>query len=213
MKQVNVSKYLMMFVVCVLFFYTQNTKAIECETGWQSFSFQAVDPNTGCNYAFEFCYICNGAGPSLNGSIRYNDPIPLDDNCGTADYDWANDQIVDQYVNLCQIPPCDQGTLQMTHELPLCRKWIHTAYENPPGTWHINDYKQTCLDSDYLCVTTYEICIDPVTGDWDIDENTITHTISGTPDCLLEQPEIGGPILENWESKCWIDYECPPIFD
>ncbi len=209
----NLIKLTLATLIFVMSFAMQSNEVkaqtIDCPTGWQYHEFTATDAN-GCTYTLKFCYQCNGFGAAPGGTIKYYIPTPVnpsDPNCaGDPDMGWVLDEIVDKYFDLCTIPPCGEETLQITADIPRCAQKIHL----PSGT----SFMQTCIESTYLCVTTFEVCYDASIDEYVVDPLSIMHTTTGILDCDITPPDFEEyPDDVYWESPCWLYWDCPPNFD
>lgn len=194
----------------LLSFFTNEAKA-QCPTGWQSQMFIA-EYAPGCSYIITFCYKCDGFGPALGASIKNIQMQPYDpqnSNCDPEDYyldQWIIDQVINKFSDLCTIPPCNEQSITITLEHPICKKWVNDVWQNSDGTWGHIEYKQYCWD--YLCVTTYLRCFDPVNGGF-IDMIQSGPIASGIPCSDTETIDHTTQLdYIEWELPCFIDYNC-----
>jgi len=138
-----------------------------CPPGYLSHSF-VFDYDVDCQLRVNFCYVCQVAGPVPANiklkSITFLSPEP---NCPDYfDNDILISKILQEYINLCSIPPCDEPPpSEVVVEIPMCYKWFNFAeyniYLNKWIKWRalFGCYPDDPLVHSY-CQRVYTYCVD-----------------------------------------------------
>ncbi len=208
----NLIKLTLASIIFVMSFAMQSSEVkAQCEDGYNFYSFQILYPNSNCIIDISFCYRCSTFGPSPISTIKninwsYSNP---NSTCPEGDlYEWVISEIVSRYYDLCNVPPCDEGNATFTVEMPLCIFAKNILYPHQDGTMHNLTFKYSC-ETDFSCIWTYEICYNPITDEYEIDN--IQKFESGSPACPLVMPTLPPPGFtydDEWESDCWQGRQC-----
>ncbi len=205
----NLIKLTLATLIFVMSFAMQSNEveAQSCPPGYTYHSVQLAYPGTSCIYEVSFCYKCNhfGVGDANIKNVKA-EVIAPHSSCPTDDIEaWSHNIALDEYVDLCNYPPCDEDMLTITVEMPLCIKKRNIVFSNGNIT-----VIEDCIENDYVCLATYEVCFDELLQQYVFTPASIISY--GTP-CSYTIPVIppaGMTFDDVWETTCWIGRDCPP---
>jgi len=154
---------LLLTFITIIFSLEANS---QCPPGWSSTSVQyGPEPNTGCYYQVDFCYICQVTTSGTESTLRITKIKPLG-RCASnpPDADWLRTEIWDTYFNYCTIEPCTTSCIKVIIEYPICFQW-HTEGWIIDGQYHYWSWLDPCPEADpsnpvnTYCQSTSFLCL------------------------------------------------------
>jgi hypothetical protein len=181
---------ILLIILLVLSVNISKAQQPDCPPGFNYVSFVAYWGPNQEPVTISFCYACT-IGPAgvniLNVSIttsgqpteNFNDAFDATNHFTNEFSSWLTQQMLNKYLELCQIPPCTQppldpclNVLETIAQNPICGKLIFfPKYQDKEGYWH---YPQTFE----MCSTDLGYCQIKIKNCRDYDHNGVIRSCS-----------------------------------